>query len=58
MESQDKVKALRDHILAECDERGLTIFEFSKLITQLEFVEQNLFSDDKIIPAEGIQVLQ
>lgn len=61
MASEDKVNALRDHILAECQKQGLTIFEFGRLIHQLEMAEQRrraMFLDDNIIPTEGIQGLQ
>ena len=56
----DKVKALRVHILEECERQGFTLHEFSRLRYLLEKSDSDrssMFRDEPIIPPEGIQKL-
>lgn len=56
----DKVKALRVHILEECKRQGFTRSEFSRLRYLLEKADSDrssMFLDEPIIPPEGIQEL-
>lgn len=56
----DKIKALRVHILEECKRQGFTRHEFSRLRYLLEKADSDrssMFLDEPIIPPEGIQEL-
>ena len=57
---EEKVKALRVHILEECERQGFTRHEFSRLLYLLEKSDSErggMFWNEPIIPPEGIQEL-
>lgn len=57
---EDKVKALRVHILEECERQSFTRHEFSRLRYLLEKSDSqrgNMLQNEPIIPHEGIQEL-
>lgn len=57
---EDKVKALRVHILVECERQSFTRYEFSRLCYLLEKSDSqrgNMLQNEPIIPHEGIQEL-
>lgn len=55
-----KVKALREHILEECERQSFTRHEFSRLLYLLEKSDSDrgsMLLDEPIIPLKGIQEL-
>ena len=57
---EEKVKALREHILEECKRQSFTRHEFSRLRYLLEKSDSDrgsMLLNEPIIPSEGIQEL-